>query len=69
MADKIKLEFVPGSGTKVFIDDKELHGVTAIEFTQSVDTMPVAKITMWSRKIEVDTEGIVELNVREETKN
>ena len=64
--NKILLKLNVGGGTKVFIDDTEIHGVVDVKFTQSVDSMPTATITVISKGIEVDTEGLAEIIKREE---
>lgn len=64
--DKILLKLNAGGGTKVFIDDTEIHGVVDVKFTQSVDSMPTATITIRSREIEVDTKGLAEIIKRKE---
>ena len=61
MTGKIKLELQTDiRKSKVFIDDKEIHGVTSIKFEQSVDTIPVAEIKVICKEVEVDTKGLVE---------
>lgn len=61
MADKIRLELQTGGGTKVFIEDKEIHGVTRIKFIQTIDTtVPMAEIQVRCKEVEVDTQGLVE---------
>ena len=61
MTGKIRLELQPDiRRSKVFIDDKEIHGVTSIKFEQSVDTIPVAEIKVLCKEVEVDTKGLVE---------
>lgn len=61
MTGKIRLELQAGGGSKVFIDDKEIHGVTSIKVEQTIDTtVPTAEIRVRCKEVEVDTKGLVE---------
>ena len=61
MLGKIRLELQAGGGSKVFVDDKEIHGVTSIKVEQTIDTtVPTAEIRVRCKEVEVDTKGLVE---------
>lgn len=61
MTGKIRLELQAGGGSKVFVDDKEIHGVTSIKVEQTIDnTVPTAEIRVRCKEVEVDTKGLVE---------
>lgn len=57
-------DFLSPTNARLFIDDKEIIGVTEIEFHFGVNSMPSFSFSMYCAEIEID--GINPLNVKEE---
>jgi len=43
-------------GIKVFLDDKEIHHITNLDFNMSVDAINTVRIEMLVDDVEIDTE-------------
>ena len=51
-AQTITLETENGIGRRVFVDDFELHGVTAVDISYGINDLPKVKIEMYAKCVQ-----------------
>lgn len=58
MTKKIKIQLSPGKmGTRVWVDDKELKGVTDVKVRHAIDDVPHVEVTFIAEEVEIEGEA------------
>ena len=70
--NKIKIisSTIQGTGARIFLDEKEIEGVTSISYNVSVDDMiPKVSLEMYADSIELTTKAEVSINKKKVNDN
>jgi len=61
---------IQGTGARIFLDEKEIEGVTSISYNVSVDDMiPKVSLEMYADSIELTTKAEVSINKKKVNDN